>query len=86
MARPAPPPTLIYDYSNDGEELLPGRLEGRWREGANLNMIVRLKSGSTLVGRLCYFDSSRMTLTKEGRLWDLMYSDIAHILSATPLL
>jgi hypothetical protein len=63
--------------------LLPGRLESRWREVAPLNVIVRLKNGATHLGRICYFDSSRLTLAEHGRLCDLMYQDIAHIVMAT---
>ena len=83
MPRPSPPPTLIYDYSTDQEGLLLSRLESRTRAVAPLNVIVRLKTGATHIGRLCYFDSTRLTLAKEGRLCDLMYRDIAHILSAS---
>ncbi len=83
MARPLPPPTLIYDSSADAEALLPGRLETRWREGAPLHVIVRLKGGDTHIGRVCYFDSSRLTLAKEGRLCDLPYGEIAHIVLST---
>jgi len=83
MVRPLPPSTLIYDHSADAEVLLPGRLEARWRKSTPLNVIVRLKNGSTHIGRVCYFDSSRLTLAKEGHLCDLMYRDIAHILMAT---
>lgn len=83
MSRPSPPSTLIYDHSADTQALLPRRLEDRWREVAPLNVIVRLKSGSTHIGRVCYFDTSRLTLAQEGRLFDLMYHDIAHVVIAT---
>jgi len=83
MLRPSPPPTLIYDHSADAEVLLQGRLESRWRKVAPLNVIVRLKDGTTHLGRVCYFDSSRLTLAQHGQLYDLMYRDIAHVLMAT---
>ncbi|NIM04714.1 MAG: hypothetical protein GTO55_02135 [Armatimonadetes bacterium] len=83
MLRPSPPPTLIYDHGADKEALLPGRLESRWREVAPLNVIVRLKDGTTRLGRICYFDTSRLTLAEHGQLHDLMYRDIAHIVMAT---
>lgn len=82
MARPAPPPTLIYDSSFDPEERLWNRLHERLRPGAPLRVIVHLKTGATYVGRLRYFNNYHMTLAAEGHLHDLMYRDIAHILSA----
>lgn len=86
MTRPSPPPTLIYDHSADKEALLPDRLERRRREDTPLSVIVRLKDGSTQLGRVCYFDSSRLTLTRQGRLFDLMYHDIAHIVMSPIML
>ncbi len=86
MAKPVPPPALIYDCGVDTELLLRGKLESRCREDAHTRVIVRLKSGATHIGRIYYFDSSRLTLAqdnREPRLRDVNYRDIARIL-ATP--
>jgi hypothetical protein len=83
MNKPTHPSTLIYDCGVDPELLLKDRLEDRSREGDRLHVIVRLKSGTTHVGRICYFDSSRLTLAQSDRterLCDFNYSDIARIL------
>jgi hypothetical protein len=82
MSRPAPPSNLIYDSGMDNEGLLHGRLESRWRDVKPFHVIVRLKNGSTKVGRVCYFDTSRLTLSQEGRLCDFNYQDIAQIVAS----
>lgn len=83
MSKPSPPATVIFDHNVDVETMLPSRLEDRWREVAPLNVIVRLKDGTTRLGRVCYFDSARLTLAQHGRLCDLSYKEIAHVLLAT---
>jgi hypothetical protein len=77
---------LIYDSGADTELHLRGRLESRCRKDTLLHVVVRLKSGATHIGRVCYFDSSRLTLAQEnrnGQLCDLMYTDIARIVAAS---
>ena len=77
------PPTLIYDHSSDPEDQLWDRLHERSRLMPDLRVIVHLKSGATLVGRLRYYDNFPLTVATEGQLRDVLYRDVAHILQAS---
>ena len=83
MEKPPAPPTLIYDHSSDPEEQLWDRLHERLQLAPELRVIVHLKSGSTLIGRLRYYDNFHLTVATEGQLRDVLYRDIAHILQAS---
>jgi sRNA-binding regulator protein Hfq len=83
MDKPVVPPTLIYDHSSDPEEQLWDRLHERSRLSAELRVIVHLKSGSTLVGNLRYYDNFHLTIATGGQLHDVLYCDVAHILQAS---
>ena len=82
MSKPPSPPTLIYDHSSDPEDQLWDRLHERSQLSRELRVIVHLKSGSTLIGRLRYYDNFHLTVATEGQLRDVLYRDIAHILQA----
>ena len=47
-----------------------------------MRLIVHLKTGSTVVGRLRYYDNFHLTVAAEGQLRDILYRDVAHILEA----
>jgi hypothetical protein len=81
--KPSVPPTLIYDHSSDPEERLWDRLHERLQLSPELRVIVHLRSGSTLVGDLRYYDSFHLTLAVAGQLHDVLYRDVAHILQAS---
>jgi len=83
MNKPPAPPTLIYDHSSDAEEQLWDRLHARSQVAPELRVIVHLKTGGTLVGRLRYYDSFHLTVAAEGQLRDILYRDVAHILQAS---
>ena len=83
MNKPPAPPTLIYDHSSDAEDQLWDRLHERSQLSSELRVIVHLKSGATLVGRLRYYDSFHLTVATEGQLRDVLYRDVAHILQAS---
>ena len=82
MDKPLAPPTLIYDHSSDPEEQLWDRLHERSQLAPELRVIVHLKSGSTLVGHLRYYDNFHLTVAAAGQLHDVLYRDVAHILQA----
>jgi hypothetical protein len=82
MNKPPTPPTLIYDHSSDPEDQLWDRLHERFRLAADLRVIVHLKSGETIVGRLRYYNNFHLTVATEGQLRDVLYRDVAHILQA----
>jgi sRNA-binding regulator protein Hfq len=83
MSKPSAPPTLIYDHSSDPEEQLWDRLHERSQLAPELRVIVHLKSGTTLIGRLRYYDNFHLTVATEGQLRDVLYRDVAHILQAS---
>jgi len=83
MNKPPAPPTLIYDHSSDAEDRLWDRLHERSVVAPELRVIVHLKSGATIVGRLRYYDNFHLTLACEGQLRDVLYRDIAHVLQAS---
>ena len=83
MKEPPAPPTLIYDHSTHPEEQLWDRLHERSQLSAELRVIVHLKSGTTLIGRLRYYDNFHLTVGTEGQLRDVLYQDVAHILQAS---
>ena len=83
MDKPLAPPTLIYDHSSDPEEQLGDRLHERSQLAPELRVIVHLKSGSTLVGHLRYYDNFHLTVAAAGQLHDVLYRDVAHILQAS---
>lgn len=83
MEKPPAPPTLIYDHSSDPEEQLWDKLHERWQLSPELRVIVHLKSGTTLIGRLRYYDNFHLTVATEGQLRDVLYQDVAHILQAS---
>lgn len=83
MERPPLPPTLIYDHSSDPEDQLWDRLHARSQLTPELRVIVHLKSGSTLVGNLRYYDNFHLTVAAGGQLHDVLYRDVAHILQAS---
>ncbi len=80
--KPLAPPTLIYDHSSDAEEQLWDRLHERSRLASELRVIVHMKSGTTLVGHLRYYDNFHLTVAAAGQLHDVLYRDVAHILQA----
>jgi len=82
MTKPPAPPTLIYDHSSDPEDQLWDRLNARAQPGPEMRLIVHLKTGSTVVGRLRYYDNFHLTVATEGQLRDILYRDVAHILEA----
>lgn len=86
MTKPPAPPTLIYDHSSDPEDQLWDRLHARSQNAPGLRVIVHLKSGSTLVGQLRYYNNFHLTVAAEGQLRDVLYRDIAHILQAAEAL
>ena len=83
MGKPPVPPTLIYDHSSDPEDQLWDRLHERSQLAPELRVIVHLKSGNTLVGRLRYYNNFHLTVATEGQLRDVLYRDVAHILQAS---
>ena len=83
MDKPLTPPTLIYDHSSDPEEQLSDRLHERSQLSVELRVIVHLKSGTTLVGHLRYYDNFHRTIATGGQLHDVLYRDVAHILQAS---
>ncbi len=83
MNKPPAPPTLIYDHSSDPEDQLWDRLHERSQLAPELRVIVHLKSGTTLIGRLRYYNNFHLTVATEGQLRDVLYSDVAHILQAS---
>jgi sRNA-binding regulator protein Hfq len=83
MGKPPAPPTLIFDHSSDAEDQLWDRLHERLMLEPELRVIVHLKTGATLVGKLRYYDSFHLTVATEGQLRDVLYRDIAHILAAS---
>jgi len=80
MSKPPVPPTLIFDHSSDREEQLWDRLHERSQLAADLRVIVHLKSGATIVGKLRYYNNFHLTVATEGQLRDVLYRDVAHIL------
>jgi len=82
MNRPPAPRTLIYDHSSDPEDQLWDRLHARVQSGPDMHLIVHLKVGGTVVGRLRYYDNFHLTVAAEGQLRDILYRDVAHILEA----
>ncbi len=81
--KPLAPPTLIYDHSSDPEEQLWNKLHERLQTAPELRVIVHLKSGTTLVGHLRYYDSFHLTIAAGGQLHDVLYRDVAHIIQAS---
>ncbi len=81
--RPLTPPTLIYDHSSDPEDQLWDRLHERSQLAPELRVIVHLKSGSTIVGHLRYYNNFHLTVAAGGQLHDVLYHDVAHILQAS---
>ncbi len=81
--RPSVPPTLIYDHSSDPEDQLWDRLHERLQLSPELRVIVHLRSGTTIVGHLRYYNNFHLTLASGGQLHDILYSDVAHILQAS---
>jgi sRNA-binding regulator protein Hfq len=86
MSKPPAPPTLIFDHSSDPEDQLWDRLHERLMLDPDMRVIVHLKSGTTLVGRLRYYDNFHLTVATKGQLRDVLYRDIAHILAASEAL
>ena len=82
MTKPPAPPTLIFDHSSDPEDQLWDRLHERLMLDPEMRVIVHLKTGATLVGKLRYYDIFHLTVATEGQLRDVLYRDIAHILAA----
>jgi len=82
VSKPPAPPTLIFDHSSDPEDQLWDRLRERLSLDPEMRVIVHLKSGATLVGRLRYYDNFHLTVATKGQLRDVLYRDIAHILAA----
>ena len=86
MTKPPAPPTLIYDHSSDPEDQLWDRLNARSQPGPEMRLIVHLKTGTTVVGRLRYYDNFHLTVATEGQLRDILYRDVAHILEAREMM
>ena len=86
MNKPTAPSTLIYDHSSDPEDQLWDRLHARIQPGPEMCLIVRLKTGNTVVGRLRYYDNFHLTIASEGQLRDISYKDVAHILEASGMI
>jgi|WetSurMetagenome_2_1015567.scaffolds.fasta_scaffold228463_1 hypothetical protein len=82
MNKPPAPSTLIYDHSSDPEDQLWDRLNARIQPGPEMRLIVHLKTGGTVVGRLRYYDNFHLTVAAEGQLRDILYRDVAHILES----
>ena len=86
MQKPPAPPTLIYDHSSDPVDQLWDRLHARSQLEPELRVIVHLKSGTTLVGHLRYYNNFHLTVSTEGQLRDVLYRDVAHILETSETL
>ena len=83
MRKPPSPPTLIYDHTSDPEDQLWDRLHERSQLSPELRVIVHLKSGTTFIGHLRYYDNFHLTVATEGQLRDVLYRDIAHVLQTS---
>jgi hypothetical protein len=79
------PTRLIFDHNTHKQDALWQCLHERLQKEPELTLIVRLKRGATYVGKLDYYETTRLILRTRTEQIEIWAREVAHIIAAAEL-